>query len=72
MAIFKLKDPALQSVAEVIHEIDLRDGRYFRPETEGVAFILKGWIQAGLSDEELEFHGIALFEGLYTGFNRSK
>ncbi len=66
--IFSLKDLALQSVAEIIHEIDLKDGRYFRPEAEGVAVILKGWIQAGFTDEALESHGIALFEGLYTAF----
>lgn len=71
MAIFGIKDTALQAVAEIIHEIDLRDGRYFRPETEGVAVILKGWLQAGFSDEELESHGLALFEGLYTAFNRN-
>lgn len=72
MAIFNLKDVALQSVAEIIHEIDLRDGRYFRPEAEGVAVILKGWIQAGFMDEALESHGIALFEGLYTAFSKKQ
>ncbi len=71
-AMFHLSDPALQAVAEIIHEIDLRDGRYFRPETEGVACILRGWIEAGFSDEGLESHGIALFEGLYTTFSRSE
>ncbi len=72
LAVFDLKDPALRPIAEIIHEIDLRDGRYFRPEAEGVASILKGWIQAGFSDEELEAHGIALFEGLYTAFSRKQ
>ena len=70
-AMFHLNDSALQAVAEIIHEIDLRDGRYFRPETEGVARILRGWIEAGFSDKKLESHGIALFEGLYTAFSRS-
>ncbi len=70
-AMFHLNDPALQAVAEIIHEIDLRDGKYFRPETEGVAHILRGWIEAGFSDKKLESHGIALFEGLYTAFGRS-
>ena len=72
LAIFDLKDPALRPIAEIIHEIDLRDGRYFRPEAEGVASILKGWIQAGFPDEELEAHGVALFEGLYVVFSRKQ
>lgn len=70
MTIFKIEDAALKSVAEVIHEIDLRDGRYFQPETDGVSGILKGWLHAGFTDEELESHGIALFEGLYRSFSR--
>ncbi len=71
-AVFHLNNAALEAVAEIIHEIDLRDGRYFRPETEGVARILKGWIEAGFSDQELESHGIALFEGLYAALSRSE
>ncbi len=69
--IFHLKDPALKAMAGIIHEIDLRDSVYSQPETKGVEQILKGWIQANFSDKELESHGIALFEGLYTVFSRS-
>lgn len=71
-AMFRFNDSVLQAVAEIIHEIDLRDGRYFRPEIEGVARILGGWINTGFSDKELESHGIALFEGLYTALGRSE
>ncbi|MGB8647460.1 MAG: chromate resistance protein ChrB domain-containing protein [Anaerolineae bacterium] len=62
---FGLDDPALQAMAEIVHEIDLRDGRYARPATLGVDQILQGWLFAGFSDAELEAHGIALYEGLY-------
>jgi hypothetical protein len=62
---FDLTDPALQSMAEIIHEIDLRDGHTVRPETMGIDIILQGWLRADLDDREREQHGIALFEGLY-------
>lgn len=62
---FRLDDPGLRSIAEIVHEIDLRDGRYARPETAGIDAILKGWLLAGLSDVELESRGTALFEGLF-------
>lgn len=62
---FNLNEPGLRAIAEIVHEIDLRDGQYTRPETMGVDAILKGWLLAGLADAELEAHGIALFEGLY-------
>jgi hypothetical protein len=62
---FGLDDPGLPEMAEIVHEIDLRDGRYPRPEVAGVGAILAGWLATNLTDAELEAHGIALFEGLY-------
>ncbi len=67
---FNLNEPALHVVAEIVHDIDLRDGRYARPEAQGIDIVLKGWLLAGLSDSELESQGIALFDGLYTAFSR--
>jgi hypothetical protein len=66
---FKLKEPGLFAIAEIVHEIDLRDGHYLRPETVGIDAILNGWLMAGLSDAELEAHGVALFEGLYAALS---
>ena len=62
---FGLDDPALQAMSEIVHEIDLRDGKYARPATAGVDQILEGWLLAGYSDDEMEAHGVALYEGLY-------
>ncbi len=60
---FGLRDPRLLAIAEIVHEIDLRDERYVRPEIAGIDAILSGW--KAYSDAERESHGIALFEGLY-------
>lgn len=65
LAAFRLDDPALRALAAIVHEIDLRDGRSSPPEAAGIDGILRGWLAAGWPDEELERHGIALFEGLY-------
>jgi hypothetical protein len=62
---FGLDNPGLCALAEIVHEIDLRDGRYVRPEIAGVDAILSGWRLADRPDEELEGWGIVLFEGLY-------
>src|SRR5918992_625445 len=61
------EDPALAALAEIVHEIDLRDGVSARLEIPGVDAALRGWSAAGWPDAELERHGIALFEGLYRG-----
>ncbi len=65
LAAFGLDDPALRAMAEIVHEIDLEDGRYARPETAGIAAVLEGWRQARLDDVTLEAHGTILFESLY-------
>lgn len=65
MHAFGLSDAGLRAIAEIIHELDLCDGRYARPEMAGLEAILDGWRQSDLADEELEQHGAALFEGLY-------
>jgi hypothetical protein len=62
---FALDDPALQTLAEIVHEIDLHDGRYVRSEIAGIEAILNGWQRINWTDAEREAHGIALFEGLY-------
>lgn len=60
-----LGDPPLRAMAEIVHEIDLQDGLYQRPELPGVEAILQGWLFADYTDAELESHGVALYEGLY-------
>ncbi|HYH46113.1 MAG TPA: chromate resistance protein ChrB domain-containing protein [Thermoanaerobaculia bacterium] len=65
LAAFGLHDSGLAALAEIVHEIDLRDGRSARPEIAGVERILTGWSTANLPDAELERLGTALFEGLY-------
>jgi len=67
---FGLEDPVLQPMGEIIHDIDLRDGRYVHPETAGIDAILKGWLLARLTDAALESHGVVLFEGLYAALVR--
>ncbi len=65
---FGVNDPAVRTVAEIVHEIDLRDGRYVRPEVPGIDAILHGW--KGLTDVERESHGVAVFEGLYAALRQ--
>jgi hypothetical protein len=72
LAAFGLEDPGLAALAEIVHEIDLRDGRSARPEIAGVDSILAGWSTLSLPDRELERLGIALFEGLYSACSSAR
>jgi hypothetical protein len=66
---FQLEEAGLGLLAEVVHDIDLRDGRYQRPETAGIDALLRGWLLGGVPDDELERRGIALFDGLYAALS---
>lgn len=68
---FALEDEALEPIAQIVHEIDLRDERYARAEIAGIDALLEGWAALKLSDEELEQRGRELFEGLYQRFSNS-
>jgi hypothetical protein len=69
MLAFGLENAAMKAIAEIVHEIDLRDGRYARPEVVGVEAVLRGWMHR--PDVDREAHGIALFDGLYEGFAKT-
>ncbi len=70
VAAFTLEDRALVPIAQIVHEMDLRDERHVRSEVAGLDALLDGWLASGLSDEELEARGQQLFSGLYTTFSK--
>jgi hypothetical protein len=67
---FGLKDPGLGPIAEIVHDIDLKDGKFDRPDTEGVARMIAGLALAHREDEARLEHGAQLFEHLYHYFRR--
>ncbi|TGQ46037.1 ChrB protein [Mesorhizobium sp. M00.F.Ca.ET.216.01.1.1] len=66
-----IADPALQAIAEVVHDIDLKDGKFSREETTGIASLIAGIAMANASDEQRIAEGAAVFDNLYRYF-RSK
>jgi hypothetical protein len=66
------KDAALRAVAEVVHDIDLKDAKFGRPETAGVARLLEGIALADRDDERRIERGAAIFEDLYRAFTRRR
>jgi hypothetical protein len=60
--------PGLQPIAEMIHDIDLKDGRYRRPETTGLARMLDGLCASTPDDQARLQQGGRLFDALYQSF----
>lgn len=63
------QDAALRAVAEIVHDIDLKDGKFDRPEAQGVANILNGIVARTQADDERIQRGSELFEDLYRSFS---
>lgn len=63
-----LDDPALRPLAQLIHDIDLKDRKYRREETKGLEHLIDGIRLAHESDEERLERGAQVFEELYAFF----
>jgi hypothetical protein len=64
----KLDDPALAAIGEIIHDIDLKDGKYGREEAAGVRSLIAG-IAASHKDDTLRLErGAVLLDDLYSSF----
>jgi hypothetical protein len=57
--------PSLRVIAEIVHDIDLKDDRYRRPETAGVAALIKGLCLRTPEDESRLQKGAVIFDSLY-------
>lgn len=59
-----IDDPGLRAVAEIVHDLDLKEAKFNRPETPGVAAMIAGLARHESDDRRLE-EGSPLFEALY-------
>jgi hypothetical protein len=61
-------DPALTAIGEIVHDIDLKDGKFARAEAGGIAALIDGLARAELTDMDRVDQGGRLFDNLYTLF----
>ena len=64
-------DSALQQLAEIVHDLDLRDEKFGRPEAAGMLALLQGLTARYASDSERIEHGRRVFDQLYSFFARA-
>ena len=67
---FAIRDSALRCVAEIVHDLDLEDAKYARPEAAGVGRMIVGLALANAKDEARVIQGGAFFDNLYASFGR--
>jgi hypothetical protein len=69
---FELTDAALRAIAEIIHDIDLKDEKYGRPDNAGFEHLINGIAMAHPEDEVRLQRAGAVLDDLYEYFKRRR
>jgi hypothetical protein len=67
-----VRDRRLAQLAEIVHEVDLHDGKFPREEARGVDLAIRGLLGTFKDDQEVLTHGFVLFDGLYAALGDRK
>jgi hypothetical protein len=70
-SVFAIELPAVARIAAMVHDLDLKDGRFGAPEAPTVGTVIEGMQLSIAEDDELLDLGRALFESLYRAFGLS-
>ena len=68
----RLKDAALRAIAEIIHDIDLKDGKFGRTEVAGIRTLMEGIGAATSDDMQRIARGSEVFNDLYEYFRKKR
>ena len=59
------EDPGLQGLAEIVHDIDLKDNKFNRSEAAGLGAVIRGLAESLKDDRKLTQQTEPIFDGLY-------
>ncbi len=66
----RLQDPALRAIADVVHDIDLKDAKFDRPETAGIAVLVASIAMAHREDEARIDRASQALDDLYVYYQK--
>jgi hypothetical protein len=69
---FRIADAGLKVISEVVHDIDLKDGKFDRKEVPGIASVVTGIAAHHERDEDRLEQASVIFDGLYTHHRRRR
>jgi hypothetical protein len=67
-----LDDPALCAIGEIVHDIDLKDGKFGREQAPGIAHVIAGICTSQKEDLARIERGSALFDDTYEYFRKKR
>ena len=65
------QDGALRAIAEMVHDVDMKDGKFGRDETPGFERLIAGIVKRNARDEARFERGSELFNDLYESIQQS-
>ena len=65
---FVPNDAALRAIAEIVHDVDCKDGKFGRDEAPGLARLIGGIVARHVRDEDRLGSGMHVFDDLYAAF----
>jgi len=68
---FKIADPMVARLAQIVHDLDMKESVYGAPESPAVGRMVEGLRQVHAEDHPLLEQGIAMFEALARSFESS-
>jgi hypothetical protein len=69
---FGLRQRPLQAIAEIVHDIDLKDGKFRRQEALGIDHLVAGIAMANEEDTARVSAAATVWDGLYECFHRKR
>jgi len=66
-----IHDPAVARIAEIVHDLDLKDDKFGAPEAATLGIAIDGLQLSSMDDGVLLDQGMTLFEALYRSFGQS-
>ena len=69
---FDIEDPAVRRIAEIVHDLDLKDDRFRSPDAPTIGKLVEGLRASIADDDQLLAQGMALFEALYQSIQNGK
>jgi hypothetical protein len=70
-SVFGIHRPAVSRIAAIVHDLDLKDGKFRSVECGTVSAVIEGLQLAHQNDEALLEHGMTLFDSLYRSFEHA-
>jgi hypothetical protein len=69
---FSIREPGIKTIAEIVHDIDVKDGKFKRAEVPGIADVIASLGLAHRSDEPRLEAGMVMFDQLLDLYRRKR